>query len=107
MDYDPISGMTTTFDYDPATDITIIGREQDCSALIEQNKLLQNDEGYTKQGFKNEWWHYASIPAILIERWLNEDGIDVFNKDHQKAVFKKLNDPQYRWLKTTNKVHRA
>ena len=105
LDYDPLTGMTTTFDYDPMTDVTTIGREQDVTAILEANKRLQNDDGYTREGFKDCWWHYATIPNIVIEKWMNEDGIDVYNKEHNKAVFKKLNQPEYRYLKTTNKIH--
>ncbi len=99
--------MTTTFDYIPETDTTVIGREQDCSLILEANKALQNDESITQQGIKNSWWHYGQIPNIVIEKWKNEHGVDVFNKDHQKAVFRLLNQPEYRYLKTTTKMHRG
>lgn len=105
LDYDPVTKITTTFDYDHVTDMTIIGREQDISGILEMNKLLANSDEYTKHGFKEDWWHYATIPNIVIEKWLNEDGIDVYNKEHRKAVYKKLNQPEYRYLKTTSKMH--
>jgi hypothetical protein len=105
VDYDPFTGMTTTFDYDHVSDTSIIGREQDVSVLLDVNKALQNDESYSRKGIKNDWWHYASIPPLIIEKWRNEFGIDVFNKDHLKAVYKKLNDPEYLYLKTTSGFH--
>ena len=101
VDYDPISGITTTFDYDHSSDITIVGREQDVEAAIEQNKRLQNDTQYSKDGIKNGWWHEAFIPNIVIEMWRNQYGVDVYNKDHWKRVTALLNDPQWRYLKTT------
>ena len=106
LDYEPSTGVTTTFDYDYATDTTILGTEQNVEILLDRNKLLQNDSSYTKDGIKNEWWHYASIPLIIVEKWRNEFGIDVFNKDHLGAVYKKLNDPEYKYLKTTTLFHR-
>jgi hypothetical protein len=106
VDYDPFTGMTTTFDYDHVTDTTIIGREQDVSLLLDSNKRLQNDAEYSKKGIRDGWWHYAKIPPLIIEKWRNEFGIDVFNKDHTQAVYKKLNDPEYRYLKTTAGFHR-
>jgi len=105
LDYDPLSGITTTFDYIPETDTTVIHREQDVSLILDANKALQNDDDVTKKGIKKSWWHYAQIPNIVIEKWLNEHGVDVYNKDHQKKVFKLLNDPEYRYLKTTSKYH--
>jgi hypothetical protein len=103
LDYDPWSGITTTFDYTP-DGVTIIGREQDVSAMLEINKALANNDDYSKNGIKDCWWHFATIPNIVIEKWLNEFGIDVYNKDHEKAVKRLLNQPEYRYLKTTTKM---
>jgi ribonuclease HI len=44
----------------------------------------------------------CKIPNLVIEKWRNEKGIDVLNKDHWPAVKKLLNDPEYKWLKTTS-----
>ena len=107
VNYDPFTGITTYFDYDHATDTSIIGAEQDVSSLLEVNKILQNDEEYSKRGIKEGWWHYASYPSIIIEKWLTEHGVNVFNKDHQKKVLELTNRPEYRFLKTTTKMHRG
>ncbi len=107
LDYDPQTAITTWFDYDPSTDETHIGREQDVSLILDINKAITNDEDISKAGIKSGWWHYAQVPNIIIEKWLNEYGVDFYNKDHSKAVFKLLNDPQYRYLKTTTKMHRG
>lgn len=105
IDVDPFTGMTTYFDYDETNDTTIIHREQDVTPILEMNKAMQNDGDVWKEGVKNSWAHYAQIPNIVIEKWLNEKGVNVYNKDHQKAVFRLLNDPEYRYLKTTTKFH--
>ena len=102
-----MTGLTTYFDYDHASDTSYVGAEQNVSILLEQNKILQNSDDYTKQGIKNSWWHYASYPAIIIEKWLNEYGVNVYNKDHQKKVLELTNRPEYRYLKTTTKMHRG
>ncbi len=105
LDYNPMTGVTTTFDYDESSDTTIIGREQDVSKILDMNKALANEDGVTKEGIKNGWWLYFQMPAIIIEKFLVEYGVDVFNKDHQPAVFKLINRPEYRYLKTTYKYH--
>lgn len=107
LDYDPQTGITTYFDFDHASNTTIVGREQDVSLILEANKTLQNNEDYSKKGIKDGWWHYASYPAVVIEKWLNEFGVDVFNRDHQKKVLELTNRPEYRYLKTTTKMHRG
>ena len=105
IDYEPMTGITTTFEYDHASGTFTVGSIQDVGPLLERNKTLQLDTDYSKKGIKKDWWHYASIPNVIIEKWLNEDGINVYNKDHTKAVYKKLNDPAYKYLKTTTGFH--
>lgn len=107
VSYDPMSKLTTYTEYDPVSDTTKVGCEQDVSSLLEINKNLQNNEDYSKQGIKEGWWHYASYPAIIIEKWLNEYGVNVFDRDHQKKVLELTNRPEYRYLKTTTKMHRG
>lgn len=75
--------------------------------MLDANKMLQNDDQLTKDGIKNGWWHYAQVPNIIIEKWLNEHGVNFYDKDHQKKIFKLLNQPEYRYLKTTTKMHRG
>jgi len=105
VDYDPLTRITTWFDYYPESDMTVVSREQDVEAILETNKALANNTDYTRIGFRNNWWHYATIPNILIEKWKNEEGINVFDKNDSKRVFKKLNQPEYKFLKVTDKVH--
>lgn len=107
VDYNPHNGVTTYFDYDHASDTTIVGYEQDVSLILDVNKKLQNDDDYSKKGIKQSWWHYATYPPIIINKWLMEYGVNVFNKDHQKKVLELTNRPEYRYLKTTTKMHRG
>ena len=107
LDYDPFSRITRTFDYIPETDTAVVHSTQDVSLILDANKELANLPDVTAQGIKKGWWHYATIPNIVIEKWLNELGVDVYNKHHEKEVFKLLNQPEYRYLKTTAKMHRG
>ncbi len=107
FDYDPTTGITETFHYDPLTDETTIESTQDATPCLEVNKAMANDEEYTKQGIKNGEWHYASIPTIVQLKWLNEYGeknwpLHPHNKD---LLFRLLNSPEWRHLKTTHKMH--
>ena len=58
-------------------DETTLIYEQDVEPLLELNKSLQNNQQYSGDGIKNEWWHIASIPPIIQHKWLKEEGIDV------------------------------
>ena len=105
VEYDPITKVTTYSDYNQGTDTLTISTEQDVTDILEWNKKLQNDADYTKKGIKGEMWHYASIPNVIIEKWLNEDGFNIFDKNNEKALFRKLNSPEYKYLKVTEKTH--
>lgn len=102
LDYDPLTGITTYHSYNHDTKQTIIEREQKVDHILDMNKALANDDGYKKDGIKKSWMHAATIPAIIIEKWLIEDGIDVFNPDHMPRVKAKLNSNEYKYLRTIN-----
>ena len=106
VDYEPLSGHTTYVDYDSVTDTTTVITEfPDLESSLDRNKALANDRDYTRRGIKEEFWHYAFIPNAIIEKWLIEERINVFDKNDDKKVFQKLNSPEYRYLKTTTKIH--
>lgn len=104
LNYDPVSKMTTTFDYTP-DGVVILGREQDISAMLEANKAKANDAQATRDGIKNGWWHYFQLPNVIIEKFINEHGVSIYNKDHWPAIFRLINQPEYKYLKTTAKMH--
>lgn len=69
---------------------------QDVSASIEANKRVQNEMSrYQKQ----DYWAEAHIPDIIILKWLNEEGLNVFDKNAWPQVQRKLNDPDWRHLR--------
>jgi hypothetical protein len=100
-------GVTEWFHYDHVTGDCAIETVQDCEPILDVNKTLQNDDDYTKQGMKDEMWHYARIPAVVQVQWLNEYGIDNWpmKPGNEKLLFKLLNSPEWRHLKTTRKMH--
>lgn len=96
----------TWHSHDQLTDETIISYTADSTPVLERNKKMQNDDEYTKQGMKDEFWHYASIPVMVQMDWLINHGVDIYNKDHGPRISKLLNDPEYRYLKTTTGHHK-
>lgn len=103
LDYDRATGVKTLARYDDVTEEMTIGSVQDVNPILEQAAASRNDPSQPwrrEGGGEMGWWKVASIPLVLVEKWKREDGIDVFNKDHTDAVVKKLNDPDYAYLKT-------
>ena len=91
--------MLEEFHYDESTKKTVIRTTQDVEPYLEQNKKLYNldDRGWSKSG---SWRRVASIPNSVAMKWRNEEGIDVFNRNHWDAIRRKLNDPSYVFLRT-------
>ena len=70
---------------------------QDVSYLIEHNKRLQND---TPRVLKADFWPEAFIPDIISLKWLQEEGLNIFDKNAKRQLARKLNDPDWRFLRT-------
>lgn len=106
LSHDPVTGLSEWHSYDALTDTTIIRTEGDSEPYLDMNKKMANDTDFTKKGIKDEFWLYASIPPAVQVKWLIEKGVDVYNKNHGREISKLLEDPDYRYLKTTAKYHR-
>lgn len=107
LDQDPFTGLTEWFNYDPVADEVTIWAEQkdaDIKAFLDHTARQRNDEQQTKDGIKQSWWKYASLPPIAILE-LRSRGIDVFNPGHTKALVKAINE-SYPYTKVTEKWHR-
>lgn len=88
---------------DRATGKIAIERVQDVEDIIERNKRRQNEQQDTRAG-----WHlFAEIPNIILEKWIIEDGVsyrELMSPDGMERIIKrKLRDPDYAWLRATNK----
>ncbi len=105
IDRNPLTGEAVWWEYQASDDSATITHTQDVDILLDRNVASANDDDKTKTGIRNDWWKYASIPNIVAIKWLQEKGVDILNRDHKAAMFKLLNDPEYRWLKTTAKHH--
>src|SRR5262245_32377197 len=99
LDSDRVTGVAEYHGYDDLTDRTIIETVQDVAPILERNRALQNadDQGWSGS---RDLRRAATIPDIIILKWRNEYGIDVFNRDHWPAVKRLLNDPEWRYLRT-------
>lgn len=82
--------------YNEDGDRLIIESIQDVEPVLNRNRELQKDKSKTRG--KEMWW-VASIPNIVIEQWMKE-GINIFKKEDWPKVKARLNDPNYRYLRT-------
>lgn len=104
LDYDTFTGVVRKYvKSDRKGKWHLQSRSADLQANVDENRRLQNDgrNSFKVDGVKFE--RVASIPLYIVELWRKQFGVDVFNKDHEKAVERLLNDPDLRYLKTTSK----
>lgn len=70
---------------------------------LDHNKAEQNaipQKQYKSALRKKNMWKVASIPNIVVEQWKKE-GVDVFKDEDWEKVRAKLNDPDFKWLRTS------
>lgn len=101
FDYDPVSGMETLFHYDDRTDNVILEyRQHNLPQIIDRAKKLKSNTRRQSRQKKEGMMHVGTIPNWLAMKWLVEEGWDCFDKENIKRVLKKLESPEYKWLKT-------
>lgn len=104
LSYDRATGIKEIFHYDEVNDKSYIETIQDVEKAVDNAKALANDPEYTRQNMKTGWLHYAHIPDVLILELRVKHGLNVFDKNHTNAVFRKINS-DYSHLKVTHMNH--
>jgi len=84
--------------HDKHEDKLTIAHSQDVTAALDANKKARADAEGRKMG---EMERVASIPAVVVMEWMKE-GINVMapNREDLKRMKKKLNSPEYAYLRT-------
>jgi hypothetical protein len=105
LDYDPLTGISTWFQYQDSTEEMAITTEQDLSPILDGITARRNDTDYSRDGIKNDWWHYARLPLTVIMEMKSKHGVDLMaSKVDWKSALKIINR-EYPLLKTTEKTH--
>lgn len=82
----------------------LLSRSADLQANVDANRRAQNDGRHRFKVDGMTFERVASVPVFVVELWKKQYGIDIFNKDHAKAVERLLNNPDLKYLKTTSKT---
>ncbi len=76
----------------------ITSATQDTDGILDANRaMVTHNDGYSPS---RELRRVASIPLVLIYKWRAEEGWDALNPAHADRLARKLNDPDYAWLRT-------
>lgn len=101
LDHDPLTGVSTYHDYDDQTDTTYIETVQDVAPFLRKNRALRNEPEHRKKGMKADMLHAATIPIGVQYKWIQKYGVNIYDQNHQSAVKKLLNSPDWSYLRTT------
>jgi hypothetical protein len=105
QEWNPYTGAMETWYWDEATESFVVRNRWDLGDILANNKRKANAS--VDQRFGNDMMHHvAEIPMGIIAKFRKDYNIDIFSSDpdQQKALMKKLDDPDYRYLKTTVKM---
>ncbi len=92
-----IGRVVTRWQYDEASDATIVKRIQDVEPILEHNKALQTlNDGYSRS---RDIRRVASIPTVVVEQWMRE-GVNIFDRNCDAEIRRRLNDPTNLFLRT-------
>lgn len=94
-----MSDLKNVLQHDEMEDKLHISHSQDVAPIIDSNLRAQNEaDKHAKWG---DWNRVASIPAVVATQWMNE-GINILapTYEDQKKIKKKLNSPEYAYLRT-------
>lgn len=94
IDVDPLTGLQTWHDYDPATETTLLTTKQDVEPLLDACKRDANHAD-RKLG---DMAHVASVPPSIQLKWFVEHGVAMWDRNHEGRV-RQLLDGEYKFLK--------
>lgn len=99
------SGPTTRIHFDEDGKIVVERAAADVSQVLDANKAEVVNRTYDTELGR----HIGEIPNVIVERWLNEEfergniHIRPFTSEFAELVKRKLRDPDWMWLRTTDK----
>lgn len=95
--YDALTGIRKDYRHDGNGGVEV-RMSSDVGALLDQNREMQaHNDGYSPT---RELRRVARIPALLRLKWINEEGWDCLDANCQDKLARKLNDPDYAYLRT-------
>jgi len=77
----------------------VIETRQDVAPILDRNKALQtHNDGFNRA---RDLARVASIPVVVQYEWLKRYGVNLYDPDHAPRVKRLLNDPEWRYLRTS------
>ena len=103
LDFNEVRGSWTETDYNAHEDKLYIHTKQDVDPVLARMKR-ERDSGIGDSKIKQEFAHYASIPAAVEYEIKVNHGVSIYDKNDTKKLLKIINT-EYPYLKTCNWTH--
>ena len=102
-EHDPVTGVQRDYYWDAEKEEMTIRNRHQVGEILEANKRQANSTVDSRFG-KEMLHHVADIPMGVVLQWKKE-GLDIMQNDPEtkRRLARKLNDPDWRYLKTTVK----
>lgn len=103
-----MTGLSSHTKYDAGERKFTFVRVQDVEPYLEHNKQLR-----TMEQKNDAWKHTSTIPNIILMQWLNEEyargrtGLRLYSKEFDEIIQRKLQDPDWAYLRTDGVKHRV
>lgn len=98
----PVTGNQEDFYFDHEAGKLVQRTRHKVGEVLERNKRQANRTIDGRKFGGGEMLHeVANIPMGVVLKWKREHGVDVFNKEHKRKMLRLLDDPEYRYLKST------
>ena len=105
LDHDPLTGVTEIYHDDEMTGDWAIETRQDITPQLEAARDMRNNPEESRNGIKNGFWHYCHIPNLIMNKMINEDGVNPLDPNNARKVGQ-LIDSKYEYLKLTAGNHK-
>lgn len=103
FEIDSVTGIRSDFTWDESEQRFSIVRSADVEPVLNVAAANRNELGLNRQGIKESWWCYATIPPI-VQLQMRAKGIIVGNKDHEKRIIEEINTHYPHLKMTTGKM---
>lgn len=77
-------------------------KSQDVAPILDRNKAMANENSGWSTDKDKAFRRVGSIPLILIQKWLDEEGWDAFDPANADKLKAKLNDSDFQLLRTAH-----
>lgn len=102
LEKDPFTGITTWYEGNGDGSFKI-AQTQDVEKILDHNKRLANETSYKRQGIKEDWYHFATVPITVVHEIMQKYHVD-FGRQEDLPKIEKILQRDYKRTLTVDKI---